>query len=534
VMPVNEFEKQVQQKMDELQFAPSAAVWQGVERQIAPRRKRRIIFWIFLLAALSGGAAWWYNTLPADHQPATEMAIQHLPANDDKLSPATKGNPAPDEAATDRAATKTTKTSSETASPTSTAAKEGNQQLVEPTESLKASQPTASNTNVAPAASNIKRKKTAPVTGTTANEATGKNTIDNTRNTEAVAAPDIIPATKAGIHQRYTRANKENQHHKDNGNAVDDFSTPSAGIANAEPTVSTVSTLPASRLLIPFSGAPTLQKNLSGIHTADLFNDSVIIEQRIAINHTPDSLASATHTASLARKKKFSWGIAVQGGVSNISQGLTGAFKSMPSYDVASSYQNAASPPGTGSNNAASVAASPVTRGFGYAVGVFINRPLSARLRLSLGMNYRFSSTHMQVNKQPDSALGGSALFTAGTNYNYTNKLHFLEWPLTVQQALGRRGRWNVNTGLTLTVLTGNTTLVYDAAAKRYTSADDAINKTQFGFTAGIYYRLLKRSTHIELGPQFNYGFSNMFNSNVYGNRHPLFAGFRAAVLFSK
>ena len=36
-MPVNEFEKQVQQKLDELQLRPSPAVWTDVEKQI--RRK---------------------------------------------------------------------------------------------------------------------------------------------------------------------------------------------------------------------------------------------------------------------------------------------------------------------------------------------------------------------------------------------------------------------------------------------------------------------------------------------------------------
>jgi hypothetical protein len=57
-MPVNDFEKQVQQKMDELKFAPSAEVWTEVEKRIRKEKKRRrIIFWWLIPGLLLGGAA---------------------------------------------------------------------------------------------------------------------------------------------------------------------------------------------------------------------------------------------------------------------------------------------------------------------------------------------------------------------------------------------------------------------------------------------------------------------------------------------
>ncbi|HSU29265.1 MAG TPA: hypothetical protein VLJ68_12850 [Chitinophagaceae bacterium] len=48
-MPANEFEKQVQLKMNELGLEPSEAVWLEVEKRIRPEKKRRIIFWFPLL-----------------------------------------------------------------------------------------------------------------------------------------------------------------------------------------------------------------------------------------------------------------------------------------------------------------------------------------------------------------------------------------------------------------------------------------------------------------------------------------------------
>lgn len=61
-MRENEFEKQVQQKMEELKIRPSDEVWMDVERRIRKEKKRRFIFWLpllFLLLAGGIGTAIW-------------------------------------------------------------------------------------------------------------------------------------------------------------------------------------------------------------------------------------------------------------------------------------------------------------------------------------------------------------------------------------------------------------------------------------------------------------------------------------------
>src|SRR5258705_13211514 len=56
-MPVNEFEKQVQDIMEDLKLPPSPPVWENIEEQIRKKKdRRRIIFWIlFFFLILSGG-----------------------------------------------------------------------------------------------------------------------------------------------------------------------------------------------------------------------------------------------------------------------------------------------------------------------------------------------------------------------------------------------------------------------------------------------------------------------------------------------
>lgn len=68
----NSFEKQVQEKMDELQFVPTEPVWQNIEKQIRTKKdRRRMILWLPFLFLLLGGGTWWFTTL---HQNADTVA----------------------------------------------------------------------------------------------------------------------------------------------------------------------------------------------------------------------------------------------------------------------------------------------------------------------------------------------------------------------------------------------------------------------------------------------------------------------------
>jgi hypothetical protein len=55
----NKFERNIQEKMGELRFEPSAPVWTAVEAQIRQkRRKRRVFIWFFFAVLLLGGGTW--------------------------------------------------------------------------------------------------------------------------------------------------------------------------------------------------------------------------------------------------------------------------------------------------------------------------------------------------------------------------------------------------------------------------------------------------------------------------------------------
>ena len=54
------FEKEVQHKMEELKLTPSAPVWEKIELEIRPEKKRRrAILWFLLAGLFLSGSAWW-------------------------------------------------------------------------------------------------------------------------------------------------------------------------------------------------------------------------------------------------------------------------------------------------------------------------------------------------------------------------------------------------------------------------------------------------------------------------------------------
>ena len=57
-MQDREFEKQVQQKMQELHFAPNQEVWAQVQARIQKKKRRRPVVLWFLLAGLLVGGSW--------------------------------------------------------------------------------------------------------------------------------------------------------------------------------------------------------------------------------------------------------------------------------------------------------------------------------------------------------------------------------------------------------------------------------------------------------------------------------------------
>lgn len=76
-MHEQEFERSVQQKMEELSFSPSARVWKDVEQEIRDRKeRRRVIFWLLPVGLMLALGGWWIF-YPGDANLAGKPVSEH-------------------------------------------------------------------------------------------------------------------------------------------------------------------------------------------------------------------------------------------------------------------------------------------------------------------------------------------------------------------------------------------------------------------------------------------------------------------------
>ena len=87
-MRANEFEKNVHQKMNELELSPHEEVWQEVERRIRKEKKRRgTFFWLILVGLLLGGATVTLFSLNKKNKSDVIVASKKDPGNDRDTKP---------------------------------------------------------------------------------------------------------------------------------------------------------------------------------------------------------------------------------------------------------------------------------------------------------------------------------------------------------------------------------------------------------------------------------------------------------------
>ena len=72
-----DFEKNVQQKMQELRFQPSQEVWKGVEAGIASERRRRpVVLWFLFAGILLAGGSFYFISTPSNKNIAVKSSQQ--------------------------------------------------------------------------------------------------------------------------------------------------------------------------------------------------------------------------------------------------------------------------------------------------------------------------------------------------------------------------------------------------------------------------------------------------------------------------
>lgn len=213
--------------------------------------------------------------------------------------------------------------------------------------------------------------------------------------------------------------------------------------------------------------------------------------------------------------------------------------------------------------------AAPIQADKSFSLGVFVQRTVSPRLKLSLGLEYSYISVHTQVGqkvvapnnpivvnmgtsqaalvneyyKYPGSDTAqaiSAAAYSQGLTFSqkYTYRFHYLEIPLTVNWQINKGRRlppFQLEGGFSVARLLSVNALHYEGIKGVYYKDNDLFNKTQFNFVTGLSVGLLQRSKHpLWIGPTLRYALNGLVNKEVSTGQYAWSTGISIKVLLGK
>ena len=574
-MSTNNFEKQVRKKMDELDFMPSGAVWEEVEKKIRKRKeRRRLLLWLPLFGLLLGSAFWIYKGQPVAKQPAnnsitaTEKNIPVTtntttePSDNDKTTnthqPATIVTPTQKETQPlNQSNTTVSKKNTTTATPVNNAATEKNKTTPSVSPVVTVDKHTNKNT--------LTRKAdvvtTAPVPKQQLAVTTKENKTYKQVSAKKPGRITVDPATKEHIaRQSNVPAGKKTT--GNNGLKESAIVTDNKDVAVQKDIQSEdkdkhkdAGTVVTGNDNKDVTAADNKKEEGTDVSAINKTIADTVAKAPVATTIATDSQAVvAKKQPASGKKKKIQWGIAARGGASGLSNSISQLFSSARVYDAAyaANLNNQASM--GGGVNAFPIPAKPsaVKSGGSFSLGVFALKHIGKTWTIEAGLNYSYYSTRINVGRKVDTAssvaVGQASIGfekrvtsfytpsgTAGTYESYTNNYHFIELPVTIAKQLGRKSHFSVNTGFSLSMLAGSNALHYDLQKGIYYQDNRLINKLQANWLAGVNYQLWpQKPFSVLVGPQFQYGMTNLFKKEVYGAKHLLYAGISAKLQIGK
>ena len=515
-MSDHQFEKNVRKQLEELKFHPNAAVWTSVEKRIAMRKKKnRGIIWIPLLLLLTGGSIYFLERNQKDTSTQTPVASTISPVP--PVSKETNPNNSQPSIIENNSTTPGHKQQPSASRP-SAASLNSDKLITRKGE-------TGTKTTSAPSRLPVSEKVDANVNRSLYTTApVYKKQVKPAPSKSEIAKTNQKPGTAEGVQSGFIVPD-EAAIGTDRGKAF----KASLVFAPVIPLYSNMdhSSSPGASLLAPIALPETPAASIAASLTTA--NNNAIP-------------ASAAVPPVEKRKSTFQWGVNIEAGFSNITEG--GFFdvteKSLV-QDVASNSYSSPLPA-----NAVLPMPSNIRPAPAYAAGVFIRKAVSKKIALSAGLGYSLLQTSIQVGQYTQAnlmvlnargSMGVDAVYRAGTQQEYKNQFHFLELPFEASWRLNKRRQYPIalNTGIILARLVSSNALHFDGATRVYYEDNSLFNKTQLGFSGGLSIGFLQKTAHpVTAGPFFHYRATNLMKYPVNGERHLLSFGLNMKVLVKK
>ncbi|MBS1606778.1 MAG: outer membrane beta-barrel protein [Bacteroidetes bacterium] len=491
------FEKEVQQKMAELEFGPSESVWANVEAAINGRRRRRLgMFWRFALPGLllvAGGAYYFLRETPSK---TAATAVAPRPAQNSVISNTDKTSSSTDNSTLGlnkiepnaiNATGTSTATNNATAADHSTA--RGNS-----TNSAAAGRPRE---GWAVAATRARREAWAsrthspvPFTAAEQNVTDGNMTAHNV-TVENVTGKNVIDRNANRIEDR---AQRNFAFNPTLASLRSGLSPVRAGKLGSKTATSTVQTLPKPHN--PWEAGFAGGAGLSSLHQMKLANYSLMQSD------LPASLTAANAITTYAAR---------------------------PTKEYVST----------------------VDPGPAFWFGIVAQKRLGPRWNFSVGLDFHYYSNRLHVGQQvsgytPSSAtyLNAQAVapiqsypyYSRGDDQSYMNRYYFLELPVAIEWKINRSHLlpMYLDGGISASYLVGSSAVYYNTHSGVYFKDAGVANRAQFNLNTALMVGLPLQKIRVRVGPQIQYGLTPLLNTDVSGPQHIFYGGIRLVVMPGK
>jgi hypothetical protein len=259
------------------------------------------------------------------------------------------------------------------------------------------------------------------------------------------------------------------------------------------------------------------------------------------------------------RRGRWQWGVQAEGGYTGVTQdGLFGGLFSFLDRNNAAEKVADLTLSSPAPSNGLQTSYAPqfprpvnkpseITMGPSFAVGGFVQRTLSRRFTLAIGLQYAYLSTRTvvgakfdstrAVNRAPATSQLVSSYYDANNTENYTNQYHLIEIPVTLHTKLNKGMRlplvWDL--GVSVARMIGTTALHYDGLGGVYYKDNNLFNKTQWVIATGFNVGLFQKSKHpIAVGPSVRYNMTSLLKKDYNAGQHLWSAGLKVSMLLKK
>lgn len=539
---VQRFEKEVQQKMEELEFSPSTAVWANVELAVKKEKRRRVpFFWLFFLPALLvGGARIYY--LSSSHSGTTGTA-KNAPVAAPSASPSTVSAGADRRVATPSAPV-VDQLSTGVSRPATPASLHNR-----PATALS---PVIS-PETTPSAAGTPAAATSHATAITPSGVTTPATI-STSSAVTPSEKNLLtsrPDRRIIMNDRHTAGRLMASHtHRTQEKGL--IGTPAPVPSGVELVAkdgqdgdNKVAEITASTDAV----AATKEAAKAGIrlHPVSLHNIPGIVAAPLA----PSAAKMSLKKTNLSPKRPWEAGFAGGIGISSLHQAL---FKQSPATLNTAGLNFSA--PTTITNTAAQTYTTKIQPDLSFWAGIFVQKPILKNVSVSVGLNLHYYSTKLTIGDKVSNTsanyfyspsaylLSGAAAsgpgqsfpyYTTGDKQTFINRYYFLEIPVSLQWQITHSRVMPLfwEAGFSLSYLMSSNALYYNTHAGVFYKDGDVTNKTQFNISTALMAGIPFKGVNLQVGPQIQYGLTSLLNTGS-GGQHFFYGGVKVVVFPGK